>query len=109
VHETPTRADLVVLSACQTGEQVLWGGDDGVGLVPALIRSGARAAIVSLWPVDDSTTRSTMLNLHEHLAAGHSPGEAVAGSWLHERRLNASPYHWAPFVHYGADTRGGRP
>jgi CHAT domain-containing protein/tetratricopeptide (TPR) repeat protein len=105
LYESATRADLVVLSACRSGEEVLWGGDDGAGLVPALFRSGARAAIVSLWPVDDAATRSTMVELHGHLAAGVPVGDALSRCWSHQARAGSSPYHWAPFILYGPDSQ----
>ena len=107
LHDTPTRADLVVLGSCQSGEEILWGGDDGVGFVPTLFQTGARAAIVSLWSVDDAATHATMTRLHRHLVEGCSAGDAIGRCWGELREISGSPYHWAPFVLYGADTSPG--
>ena len=46
-------ADLVLLSACETRRGDVTGGDDMIGLTRGLLAGGARAALVSLWPVDD--------------------------------------------------------
>ena len=109
LFDAPTRADLIVLSACQSGEEVLWGGDEGVGLVPGLFQTGARSTIVSLWSVDDAVANATMTELHRHLAGGVGPGEALERCWAQQRRVSGSPFHWAPFVLYGADTPRGKP
>jgi CHAT domain-containing protein len=46
-------ADLVVLSACDTGRGAATLGGDVIGLVRALLAAGARYLVVSLWPVND--------------------------------------------------------
>ncbi|HEY6051941.1 MAG TPA: CHAT domain-containing protein, partial [Thermoanaerobaculia bacterium] len=73
VHEmraVETRADLVVLSSCQSGETVLWGNHHQIGLLPALFEGGARTAIVSLWPADDETASILMSAFHHELSSG---------------------------------------
>jgi tetratricopeptide (TPR) repeat protein len=107
LYASSTRADLVVLGACQTGESVLWGTDDAIGLLPGLFLGGARSAVVSLWPVDDAVTHDTMSRLHEHLLSGMSSTDALFRSREAVRADHPSPYHWAPFVLYGADLPGG--
>ena len=102
--ESPTHADLVVLSGCRTGDAVVWGGDEAFGLLPALVQSGARAVLVSLWPVGDEATRSWMRFFYEALASGRSAVRA----WTHAagriRAEHSSAFYWAPFALYG-----GRP
>ena len=104
ILEAPTRATLVVLSGCRTGDAVVWGGDEAFGLLPALIQSGARSVLVSLWPVSDDAARSWMRSFYEALASGRS----VMRAWMHAagrtRAENGSAFHWAPFALYG-----GRP
>ena len=110
VHEmrtVETRADLVVLSSCQSGETVLWGNHHQIGLLPALFEGGARAAIVSLWPADDEATSVLMSVFHHELSSGQSFGEALQSARRVVRGVKPSPYYWAPFVLYGADRRGG--
>jgi CHAT domain-containing protein len=76
--------DLAVLSACNSGRGVTTGGDDVLGLARGLLGAGARAAIVSLWPVDDDSTTVLMAELYRRLAAGEPPAAALAGA---QRRL----------------------
>lgn len=60
-------ADLVVLSGCRTGLGDLTAGDEVMGLTRALIASGARSAVVSLWPVRDAATSYLMRHFYEGL------------------------------------------
>ena len=70
-------ADLVVLSACQTGTGTPIGGDELLGLGRALVAAGARAAVVTLWPVDDACTVLLMVRFHAALARGLTSAEAL--------------------------------
>jgi CHAT domain-containing protein len=69
--------DLVVLSACETGRGEVTGGDDVLGLTRALLAAGARAALVSLWPVDDLSTSIFMGEFYRRLRAGDSASNAL--------------------------------
>ena len=70
-------ADLVVLSACQTGTGTPVGGDELLGLGRVLVAAGARAAIVTLWPVDDACTAVFMARFHAARARGLPSAEAL--------------------------------
>ncbi len=70
-------ADLVVLSACQTGTGTPVGGDELLGLGRVLVAAGARAAIVTLWPVDDACTAVLMARFHAARARGLPSAEAL--------------------------------
>ncbi|MFI6498166.1 CHAT domain-containing protein [Nonomuraea typhae] len=61
-------ADLVVLSACETGRGGPSPGDDVQGLLRGVLASGARAAIVTLWQVHDVVTAMIMVEFHARLA-----------------------------------------
>lgn len=98
------RARLVVLSACSTAEGEATGGDDVLGLTRGLLAAGARAAIVSLWPVDDESTALLMETLYTALRAGASPAAGLLAAQSAVRARGGSyehPYHWAPFVLVG--------
>ncbi len=58
-------ADLVVMSACSTGEGETTAGDDILGLTRGLVSAGARSAIVSLWQVDDASTGLLMHKFYQ--------------------------------------------
>jgi CHAT domain-containing protein/tetratricopeptide (TPR) repeat protein len=89
-------ADLVTLSACQTGLGRYSGGEGYVGFSQALFLSGARSLVLSWWKVDDTATALLMTRFYENLlgsragVAGPLPKAqalAEAKSWL--RALNA--------------------
>ncbi|MEU8034082.1 CHAT domain-containing protein [Streptomyces sp. NPDC049099] len=79
-------ADLVVLSACDTGRGDTTLGGDLVGLVRGLLAAGARNAVVSLWPVDDTSTCVFMDRFAARIAAHDTVAEALA---LAQRDLRA--------------------
>jgi CHAT domain-containing protein len=72
-------ADLVALSACETGLGREAGGEGLLGFVQALVQAGARSVLVSLWAVDDTATALLMTRFYENLL-GKRPGlEAPLG------------------------------
>jgi len=105
-------ADLVVLSACQTGlgEQVR--GEGLIGLTRAFMYAGTPTVVVSLWSVSDPATAALMVEFYRGLKDGLSKGEALrrAKETLRTQgyrdgsgrlRSGASPYLWAPFILVG--------
>jgi len=95
-------ADLVTLSACDTGVGKVQGGEGLVGLSRAFQYAGARSLLVSLWRVDDTSTAALMRRFYGHLAAGESKDEALRAAqrelWRGEEGPDAAlPAHWAAF------------
>jgi CHAT domain-containing protein len=80
--------DLAVLSACRTGQGEATRGDDVVGLARGLLGAGCRAAVVSLWPVDDASTTLLMAAFYRELQGGAAPADALRASALHVRGLS---------------------
>jgi CHAT domain-containing protein len=80
-------ADLVVLSACDTGRGQTTGGGDVLGLTRGLLAAGARAAVVSLWPVDDVSTSLLMGAFYRHLRAGATPAAVLQAAQRYLRAL----------------------
>jgi len=72
------RAELVVLSACDTGRGAHTGGDDVLGLTRGLIAGGAKSAMVSLWQVNDVSTALLMGHFYQQLKKG-VPAPAALG------------------------------
>jgi CHAT domain-containing protein len=80
-------ADLVVLSACRTAIGEITNGNDVLGMTRALLASGARSAIVSLWSVGDLSTLLTVKRFYELVREGHTIADALRGTQLWLRRL----------------------
>jgi CHAT domain-containing protein len=83
-------ADLVTLSACRTALGATTGGDDVLGLTRGLLSAGARAALVSLWPVNDASTSLLMSRFYRHLRAGATPAAALQAAQNELRSLSAA-------------------
>jgi tetratricopeptide (TPR) repeat protein len=97
-------ADLVVLSACQTGLGLV-SGDGVIGLSRALLIAGARTVLVSLWNVDDAATADLMRLFYEHYLATDNKAAALrhAMTTFHANPETASPHLWAAFYLIGAE------
>jgi len=92
------RADLVVLSACDSGVSRIRPGNELLGLVRAFGLAGARSVIASHWPVDDAATARLMVALHQGLAAGRSPSQALSVAQRAAAAEGAHPFSWAAFA-----------
>ncbi len=101
---------MVVLSACDTGVGEVHNGEGIYGLRRAFTLAGAKSQLMSLWKVDDQSTKDLMVAFYEHLKQGQSRGQALretqlamlkgsiktvsGGSYRH-------PYYWAAFIRAG--------
>ena len=105
-------ADLVVLSACETGLGKEMGGEGLVGLTRAFEYAGARSVVASLWSVSDETTAALMKLFYGYLEAGKSKDAALRQAQLdlirgsiavqdpdgRATKFDAShPFYWAAF------------
>ena len=92
-------ADMVVLSACQTGLGKEVGGEGLIGLTRALQYAGARSIVASLWNVDDLKTSELMKQLYQQLEKGKSKDEALRAAQLSliNSRTASHPFFWAAF------------
>jgi CHAT domain-containing protein len=70
-------AELVTLSACETGGGTLLRGEGIVGLARAFRVAGARNLVVSLWKVDDAATAAFMQRFYQQIAKGQPPAIAL--------------------------------
>ena len=93
--------DLVVLSACQTGQGDL--GDDGVlGLQRGFKKAGANSILMSLWKVDDEATQILMTQFYKNLVSGQSKRQSLQSAQRYLREYNSGQYnkpeYWAAFI-----------
>ena len=98
------RADLVVLSACDTARGKVRAGEGMIGLSWALFVAGAPAVVVSQWQVDAGSTTDLMVAFHRRLVQSPAASKAVAlrGAALEMLRGKyRHPFYWAGFVLVG--------
>jgi CHAT domain-containing protein len=101
--ELKLKAELVVLSACETGRGQNVAGEGIVGLTRALQSAGARSIVASRWAVSDESTRRLMVGLHRKLWEGKGKDEALREAMreVREEAERGHPYYWAPFFLLG--------
>jgi CHAT domain-containing protein len=98
------KADLVVLSACETGRGRIAPGEGIVGTMWALFVAGSQALVVSQWKVESASTTDLMTAFHRGLAGGDGASAAHLRSASLEVMRNpryAHPFYWAGFVLVG--------
>lgn len=107
-------ASLVTLSACYTGQHVIGGGDELLGLARAFLSAGATSILLTHWAVADVVTAELIGRFYQQLRQGASKDEAMqaAQCWLMQSASDstlpacyAHPYFWSPFYLIG----DGRP
>lgn len=100
--QLPLKADLVVLSGCQTAQGEIVPGEGLIGLSYAFLAAGADRVLASLWPVADAPTAELISSFYRHLlGAGQSEATALREA-QRELRLRGEPaYVWASFILQG--------
>jgi CHAT domain-containing protein/Flp pilus assembly protein TadD len=98
-------ADLVVLSACETGYGKFEQGEGVISLARSFMYAGVPSLVVSLWQVNDGSTAVIMKNFYENLAAGMNKAEALRQAKLsyleNTEGISAHPAFWSPFIQLG--------
>jgi CHAT domain-containing protein len=104
IYNLKLRAELVVLSACQTGVGKDIRGEGLTSLTRGFMYAGAPRVLVSLWDISDWGTTELMVRFyHGVLKEGMRPAAALRAaqvSLMNDKRW-ASPYYWAPFTLQG--------
>ncbi len=105
IYNLKINADLVTLSACETGLGKIAKGEGIVGLSRAFQYAGANNLIVSLWQVADKSTSDLMIKFYDHHLHNDYTGYSMA---LRQAKLSllrtdqySNPYYWAPFILVG--------
>ena len=104
IYNLKLPADLVVLSACQTGLGKEIKGEGLVGLTRGFMYAGAARVVVSLWSVNDKATADLMTKFYEKmLKQGERPAAALRAAQVEmwKQKQWQSPYYWAAFTMQG--------
>ncbi len=99
--EMPLSAQLVVLSACDTGQGSIT-GDGVVGLSRSLLTAGVETVVVSLWSVPDEATRLLMTTFYQALQSTQDSALALQQAMLTTRAQYPNPVFWSAFTVYGS-------
>jgi CHAT domain-containing protein len=100
IFDMKLQANLVVLSACNTGEGRIT-GDGVIGLSRALISAGVPSVIVSLWAVPDAPTSELMQSFYQNLQNNPDKAQALRQAMLATMKTHPQPRNWAAFTLIG--------
>lgn len=96
IYDLELNADLVTLSACETGLGDIRSGDDVVGLTRGFLYAGGRSIVASLWKVADDSTARLMEAFYRNLEGGNTQ-DALRKAQIETRASYPSPFYWAAF------------
>ena len=97
LYDLQLSAELVTLSGCGTGLNVVVGGDELIGLVRGLLYAGAKAVLVSLWDVHDESTATLIEMFYQAMPKATDKAQALRLAMIQLRETHPHPYFWAPF------------
>jgi CHAT domain-containing protein len=96
------RAELVVLSACETARGGVVRGEGIVGLTRALQYAGAKSIVATQWKVSGGdSTAELMVEFHKNLREAKAKDEALKDAMAVVRKEHPQPFFWAPFILLG--------
>jgi tetratricopeptide (TPR) repeat protein len=95
------RAGLVVLSACETGMNKIFAGDEILGLARGFLSAGASSLVLSLWTVSDEATSRLMKRFYENLQLGQGVAASLRIAQIEFIKRGEHPYLWSPFAVIG--------
>lgn len=98
-------ADLVVLSACESGIGKYMQGEGIMSLARSFMYAGAPSVVMTLWKIEDNTTATLMASFYENLSNEMPKAEAIRAAKLRYLRESypefANPFYWSGFVLVG--------
>jgi CHAT domain-containing protein len=94
-------AQLVTLSACETGVNKIHAGDELLGLARGFFSAGAASLIVTLWRVNDEAAMRLMGDFYKGMQRAGTAASSLQDAQKMAIRRGESPYMWSPFVYQG--------
>ena len=105
ISKLQLNADLVVLSACETGYGKFEKGNGIASLARAFMYAGASSLVVSLWQVNDYSTAIIMRAFYKNLSTGMDKAEALRAAKFQYLKESQAPLNhpafWSPFIQMG--------
>lgn len=102
LYNTQLNADMVVLSACNTGYGKIIKGEGVLNLARGFFYAGCKSVVMSLWVADDRSTATLMGDFYKYLADNEPKNRALQNAKLdylkNSEGLKAHPYYWSQFV-----------
>jgi CHAT domain-containing protein len=102
LYDAALDAELVTLSACETGLSQTLSGDDLVGFTRGLMYAGSSNIVASLWQVDDEATALLMQSFYQRLKSGETKRAALRKAQAELSRQFPEPVFWAAFYLTGS-------
>ncbi len=105
LYNLTLNADMVVLSACETGIGKLQRGEGIISLARAFAYAGAKSIVTTLWQVEDKSIKDIMLSFYQQLNKGKSKDDALRSAKLayikNHKGADALPYYWSGIIPIG--------
>jgi tetratricopeptide (TPR) repeat protein len=101
LYQLNLSAELVALSGCSTGLNVVAAGDELLGLARGLIHAGAETCLLTLWDIQDQSSARLMKLFYSYLASGCTKAVALQQTMRQVKSEQSHPYYWAPFILVG--------
>ncbi len=109
IYDQKINADLVVLTACETGGGQFKEGEGMMSLSYGFQYAGCKSAVMSLWPIDEKASAAITQNFYAHLAKGENASTAL---WHAKKdflktadNMQDNPFYWSGLVLMGQDTK----
>src|ERR1700723_3495105 len=97
LYQLKLNAELVTLSGCATGMNVVTPGDELLGLIRGLLYAGAHSLLLTLWDVHDQSTADFMAIFYRRFRDGAGKAAALRGAMIELRERYPHPTPWPPF------------
>ena len=94
-------AELVTLSACETGLNKIHAGEEILGLARGFLSAGAKSLVLSLLTVNDAATAGLMTDMYDSLQRGATVAASLRVAQQNLIERGEHPYFWAPFFVIG--------
>lgn len=102
ISELNLKAELVTLSACETGLNKVLEGDELIGLKRGFFAAGVPSLILTLWTVNDKATQTLVADFYQNLKDGKTISDSLRTAQNKLIAEKSHPYFWSPFFLAGS-------